>query len=183
MASQFAIRLAAHHVRSNGIIIYPTETVYGLGCDPASSDAVNNLSKLKQRSKQSRFLLLASNIKQLDRYITAPTPDELERINSTKTATSWVTRAAKTTPSWLVSADGSIGFRITTHPITKELCDHLNHPIISTSANIKGGIPVSNTLQCHQLFAENVDYLLTSNINKNNKPSTIRNLATGQQLR
>ena len=183
MASQFAIRLAAHHVRSNGIIIYPTETVYGLGCNPNSSDAVNNLSNLKQRDKESRFLLLASNIDQLNRYITAPTPDEYERINLAETATSWITRASKTTPSWLVAADGSIGFRITTHPITKELCEHLNHPIISTSANIKGGRPVSNTLQCHQLFAGNIDYLLTSNFNKNNKPSTIRNLATGQQLR
>ena len=183
MVSQFAIRLAAHHVRSNGIIIYPTETVYGLGCNPSSADAVNNLSNLKQRPKHSRFLLLASNIEQLDRYITAPAPDELKRITSATTATSWITRAAKTTPSWLVSADGSIGFRITTHPITKALCDHLNHPIISTSANIKGSAPVSNTLQCHQLFAGNIDYLLISDINKNNKPSTIRNLATGQQLR
>lgn len=183
MTSQFAIRLAAHHIRHHGIIIYPTETVYGLGCDPNSFDAVNNLHTLKQREHHSGFLLLASNIQQLSDYITAPNQQELERINSADTPTSWVTTAGEQTPPWLVSADGTIGFRITSHIVTKSLCDLLKHPIISTSANIKGGTPVTNTLQCHQLFAGLIDYLLTSNLERTEKPSTIRNLNTGKQLR
>lgn len=183
MTSQFAIRLAAHHVRHNGIIIYPTETVYGLGCDPNSFYAVNNLNTLKQRDNHSGFLLLASNIQQLSEYITTPNQQELERINSTDAPTSWVTFAGKNTPPWLVSADGTIGFRITKHTVSKALCEKLKHPIISTSANIKGGTPVTNTLQCHQLFAESIDYLLTSNLERSERPSVIRNLSTGEQLR
>lgn len=183
MTSQFAIRLAAHHIRNNGIIIYPTETVYGLGCDPNSYEAVNKLTRLKQREKHSGFLLIAGNIDQLVNYITAPNQQEISRIDSTEEATSWVTTASKNTPSWLVSPDGTIGFRITKHIVTRALCDQLSHPIISTSANIKGGRPVSNTLQCHQLFAEEIDYLLTSSITRNERPSVIKRLSTGQQLR
>ena len=175
--------MAAHHVRNDGIILYPTETVYGLGCDPNSHDAVNTLNTLKQRERDSGFLLLASNIDQLADYITPPNQQELERINTAVTATSWITKAGKNTPSWLIPTDGTIGFRITTHIVTRELCNHLGHPIISTSANIKGVKPVSNTLQCHQLFTEEIDYRLTSNIERSENPSVIRNLNTGQQLR
>lgn len=183
MTSQFAIRLAAHHVRNSGIIIYPTETVYGLGCDPDNLNAVNNLKQLKQRENHSGFLLIASKIEQLSRYITTPSQQELNRINAADLPTSWVTRATKQTPPWLVSDDGTIGFRITKHPVTQALCNHLKHPIISTSANIKGNAPVTNTLQCHQLFAGFIDYLLISNLKTSGKPSAIRNLNTGHQLR
>ena len=183
MASRFAIRLAAHHIRNDGIILYPTETVYGLGCDPNSHDAVNTLNTLKQREQHSGFLLLASNIDQLANYITPPNQQERERINAAVTATSWITKAGKSTPSWLISPDGTIGFRITNHVVTQALCDYLGHPIISTSANIKGGKPVSNALQCHQLFTEEIDYWLISNIKRSEKPSVIRSLSTGQQLR
>ena len=183
MTSQFAIRFAAHQIRNDGIIIYPTETVYGLGCDPNSYDAIERLTTLKQRDAHSGFLLLASDISQLDDYIETPTPKEIERISTAKVATSWVTKAGKNTPSWLISPDGTIGFRITKHLVAKKLCEHLDHPLISTSANIKGGTPVSNTLQCHQLFAGDVDYCLTSSIDRTEKPSVIHNLSTGQQLR
>ena len=183
MTSQFAIRLAAHHIRNNGIILYPTETVYGLGCDPSSYDAVEKLNTLKQRDNHSGFLLLASDLSQLDNYIATPEPQEIKRISTTETATSWVAKAGKNTPSWLISPDGTIGFRITTHLVARKLCEHLNHPLISTSANIKGGAPVSNTLQCHQLFVGDIDYYLTSSIERTEKPSVIRNLSTGQQLR
>ena len=82
MTSQFAIRLAAHQIRNNGIIIYPTETVYGLGCDPSSYDAVERLNTLKQRDDHSRFLLLASDISQLVDYIKTPSTEEIERIST-----------------------------------------------------------------------------------------------------
>ena len=183
MTSPFAIRMAARHVRSNGVIIYPTETVYGLGCDPKSLEAVQNINQLKCRNINTTFLLLASNISQLNQYIVSPDQDELERINTAATATSWVTKANANAPPWLVSPDGTIGFRITKHSVAKQLCDHLNHPIVSTSANIKGGIPVSNTLKCHQVFAGTFDYLLTSAIRRSEKPSKIINLKTGKQLR
>ena len=183
MTSQFAIRLAARHIRNNGIIIYPTETVYGLGCDPNSYDAVHRLNVLKQRNNNSVFLLLASTINQLNNYIKIPSQQEIEHIATTEAATSWVTQAGKNTPPWLISPDGTIGFRITKHPVTTKLCERLNHPLISTSANIKGGLPVLNTLQCHQLFVGDIDFCLTSNIKRTEKPSVIRRLSTGQQLR
>lgn len=183
MTSQFAIRLAAHHIRNSGIIIYPTETVYGLGCDPDNVDAVTRLKELKQRNHSSGFLILASSIEQLDRFIQKPDANKLKLINDTTEATSWITKAHKQTPSWLVSPDGTIGFRITQHPVTKNLCHLLDHPIISTSANFKGRKPASNTLQCHQMFSEEVDYILTSSFSRSEEPSAIRDLNNGTRLR
>jgi len=183
MTSQFAIRLAAHHIRNSGIIIYPTETVYGLGCDPGDQQAVKNLNIIKQREKHSGFLLLASSLDQLSDYITTPDQKAIDTINSANVPTSWITSAEKNAPPWLISPDGTIGFRITTHVVTKKLCEQLGHPITSTSANIKGGKPVSNTLQCHQQLTGAFDYLLTSNMQRSETPSVIRILSTGQQLR
>ena len=183
MTSQFAIRLAAHHIRHNGIIIYPTETVYGLGCDPKSYSAVASLNALKQRSNQAGFLLLASDITQLSSFIINPTDQQINLINDTEVATSWITQAHPQAPSWLVATDGTIGFRITKHPVTKALCEQLKHPLISTSANYKGELPAANALQCHRNFRGVVNFILSSNIKSDGTPSVIRNLSNGSRIR
>jgi len=183
MTSQFAIRLAAHHVRNNGIIVYPTETVYGLGCDPNSADAVTRLIKLKQRERFSGFLLLAGNTEQLKHFIKTPDARELQLIHNTDEATSWITQAHEHAPPWLISAEGTIGFRITRHPVAQDLCEKLDQPIISTSANLRGRTPASNTLQCHLMFNHEIDYFLSSSIERSEKPSAIRRLSDGSRLR
>ena len=183
MASQFAMRMAAHHIQNSGVIIYPTETVYGLGCDPMDFNAISRINELKNREENSTFLLLASNIDQLASYIVTPDKDALNKINNTEVATSWITTAQKDTPPWLVSNDGSIGFRITKHPVAKQLCNLLNHPIISTSANFKGRPSVTNGLQCHQMFDDLVEYILTSSFKRDETPSTIRKLSDGTRIR
>jgi len=183
MTSQFAIRLAAHHISHNGVIIYPTETVYGLGCDPTSFDAIDTINSLKQRDNKTGLLLIACHIDQLDGYIKHPSKQQIDLINTTPSTTSWITAAHSKAPPWLVSKDGTIGFRITSHPVTRRLCELLQHPIISTSANYKGRTPVSNTLQCHQEFGGIVDFILTSSIERTESPSTIRQLNDNTVLR
>lgn len=106
MASNFAIRHAAHQVRHGGIIVYPTETIYGLGCDPMNVEAVNTLCKLKNRDIGKGLILLANRLELFADYIESLDADAQNKINQRAKPTSWVVPAKKYT----IMANGKSGY-------------------------------------------------------------------------
>jgi len=183
MATEFAIRFAAHCVRQGGIIAYPTETVYGLGCDPLCAEAVNEINILKGREAGKGLILLGSRLQQLDALIDVSDRNERAAIVGEHEPTSWIVPAKYTAPDWITQGRYTIAIRITTHPLVMRLCDKLGHALVSTSANPAGMPPALNSLQLHRYFDGLVDSMLISNHNCSGKPSKIRHLKSRQLLR
>lgn len=175
------IKQAVKIIQEGGIIAYPTEGVFGLGCDPFNQTAVLRLLKIKQRDVAKGLILIAASWKQVTDLIKVininlPKPDP-------KQPTTWVLPAAKKTPAWVRGDFKSIAIRITTHPIAKKLCQQFGGPIISTSANLTGQSPSKNTKQAKQQFAATIDFILPGKTGGFNKPSQICDIKTNNLIR
>lgn len=178
MATDFSIRHAVHCVRSGGVIIYPTETVYGLGCDPDNANAVARLNELKQRDAGKGLILLASNIEQLEPYVGKLGQTERDAILQTQKPTSWIIPVHANAPAWITGKHNSIVVRISPHPVVGALCNALKHPLVSSSANPSGKRPALNALQLHTYFYGQADAILTSQYPCSGRASTILELKT-----
>lgn len=183
MASDFAVRYAVHCVRQCGVIIYPTETVYGLGCDPLCPDAVNTINAIKGRDASKGLILLASRLEQLDELIAVSDAGRRAMITGEPEPTSWIVPARDSAPVWLSGGRSTLAIRVTSHPLVTRLCDRLGHSLVSTSANPSGKNPATNPLQLHRYFDGLVDAMLISDHNRSGRPSKIRDLESGQLLR
>ncbi len=183
MATDFAIRYAAHCIRRGGVIAYPTETVYGLGCDPLNAAAVGAVNVLKGRDARKGLILLASRLQQVDALIDVTDPDERAAIVGEHQPTSWIAPAKAAAPSWITGRHRTVAIRISTPPLVIALCDRLGHALVSTSANPAGKKPALSALQLHRYFDGRVDALLISNHNCSGRPSRIRDLKSRKLLR
>lgn len=179
---------ALNALRSQGVIAYPTESVFGLGCDPDCDASIQKILDLKQRPSHKGLILIASNIKQLADYadFSSLTNIQLAAIqNSWPGPFTWVVPAHKHL-SKLISGDfDSVAVRVSAHPVVQQLCTEFGKPIISTSANLSGLEACVNSTQVKEMFANNP--LLTSVIDAQvsglDSPSQIHNAITGQRLR
>ena len=183
MASPFAIRHAAHQVRHGGVIAYPTDTVYGLGCDPMDIDAVTYLNTLKQRGANKGLILIANKLELFNDYIEEISNSEQKKIKQTKSPTSWIVKARSHVPHWLTGNKSTLAIRITQHPVISGLCDQLHHPLVSSSANPGGKKPALNALQLHKYFHDKVYAILISDNEVNSQPSSIRVLSNNSIIR
>ncbi|ENY6666857.1 L-threonylcarbamoyladenylate synthase, partial [Pseudomonas aeruginosa] len=138
MISSFRAQCAARVVREGGVIAYPTEAVWGLGCDPWNEDAVYRLLALKARPVEKGLIVVAANIHQLD-FLLEDLPDVwLDRLAGTWPGpNTWLVPHQERLPEWVTGVHDSVAVRVTDHPLVQELC-HLTGPLISTSANPAG---------------------------------------------
>lgn len=176
MASHFAIRYAAHQIRHGGVIIYPTETVYGLGCDPMNHDAITYLNLIKQRGPGKNLILLGHSLTIFEDYIEALTEDDQKKISAGHQPTSWIVRAKDTLPDWLTNEQRTLAIRVTQHPVVTELCQKLGYPIVSTSANLRGKQPCRNALEAHKYFHDKINFFLIDNRFLSGQTSIIKRL-------
>ncbi len=183
MASLFAIRHAAHQIRHGGVIVYPTDTVYGLGCDPMNASAIDYLNTLKQRDPDKGLILIANKIEYFNGYIKKLLQKDRVKIQQTDEPTSWIVPAEESTPFWLTGNTQTLAIRITQHPVISELCDQLQHPLVSSSANPSKNKPALNTLQAHRYFQGRVHAILITNKKHSGVPSKIRILENDTLLR
>ena len=151
-------------LRSGGIIVYPTDTVWGLGCDATNAEAVKRLYALKEREDSKSMLVLLDSPAKLNYYI-ADIPEAawtlLEATNNdddAKPLTIIYPGARNMAPN-LIAEDGSIGIRITNEPFSKALCEQLRHPIVSTSANISGHPTAHFYHEIEQTVLDRADYV------------------------
>jgi L-threonylcarbamoyladenylate synthase len=178
VASEFAIRLAAHHVRRGELIAYPTDTVYGLGCDPLNTTALDNLNALKQRAPGKGLILLAGKLEQLDDFIELNDKAARQRILAEKQPTSWVVPARQHLPSQLTGGSDTLAVRVTNCTVVVRLCQLLGHPLVSSSANPAGHPPATRSLQLHRWFQHELASILIDDSAGTGKPSILKHIDT-----
>lgn len=182
MIPDFQLRRAAHYCNTGGVIAYPTESVFGLGCDPLNQIAVIKLLQLKQRPVEKGLILIASNLEQLQPFLS--TDQALDDLLKPQTIpTSWLVKPSTLTPSWITGSHAKLAVRITQHPVARALCNMTGYPLVSTSANPARLPPARNRLKLHQYFGDEIDYCVPGAVGGFNKPSQIKDLETGRIVR
>ena len=178
------LREAVHVLHDGGLIAYPTEAVYGLGCDPLNADAVLRLLELKQRPWQKGLILIAADQTQLDPYL-LPLDDIMRaRIEPTWPGpNTWLLPARDETPWWLRGEHDTLAVRVTAHPVASALCRAFGGPIVSTSANLAGKAPAISPLQVRTAFGDQIDYIVHAPLGGADRPTQIRDGRTGEIVR
>ena len=176
-------RAIAAHLARGGLIAYPTESCYGLGCDPRNRNAVLRLLRLKQRPQSKGLILIAGSYAQLAPYLKPLSRDEQETLKRDGAqAITYLMPAKPSCPRWLRGAHDTLAVRITVHPQAAALCNALGIALVSTSANRSGAKPARTYTQCLRLFGKRVR-VLPGRVGKRKKPSTIRAWADGRIVR
>lgn len=177
------IREAVRHIAAGGIIAYPTETVYGLGCDPFNGDAVLRLLDLKHRNIDHGVILIASNFTQVESLLLPLPLAARKRISARQQGpVTWTLPCLQEIPVWLRGKHTSLAVRITDHPVAAALCEHWDGPLVSTSANLHGRRPATSALEIYNIFNAALDYVLHGACGTG-QASTIRDGVTGKILR
>lgn len=175
---------AIEALQRGGIIAYPTEAVFGLGCDPHNSAAVMRLLSLKQRPVEKGLILIASDIDQLRAYLAPVDASVWQRAMATWPGpVTWVFPARKTVPVALRGEHTTLAVRVTAHPLARMLCEAFDGALISSSANIAGQPPARNAAEVRAQFPKGIDYILDGEVNTQAKPSEIRDAQSGKILR
>ncbi len=183
MVSSWRVQQTARVVRRGGVIAYPTEAVWGLGCNPWDSTAVYRLLALKQRPMSKGLILVADNIRQFD-FLLADLPHVWQdQLSSTWPGpTTWLVPHQNRLPEWITGDHSSVAIRVSDHPLVRDLCA-LTGPLVSTSANPSGRPPALSRLRIEQYFAGQLDGVLDGRLGGRKKPSQIRDLLSGAQVR
>lgn len=163
------IKKAIEVLKQGGIILYPTDTIWGVGCDATNEQAVEKLYAIKQRDKNKSMLILLDNPAKLQTYIKEVPDIAWDLIDLTDKPLTIILEGAKNLASNLISNDGSIGIRITDEDFSRELCMRFRKPIVSTSANITGETAPQNFNQIDPQIIESVDYVVEYRQNEMSK--------------
>ncbi len=178
------LRLAARVLHGGGLIGYPTEAVYGLGCDPLDGDAVLRLLELKRRSPAKGLILIAAARDQLAPYL-LPIPGAIEArlANSWPGPVTWLLPARPEVPFWLRGRHATLAVRLTAHPVAAALCRAFGGALVSTSANLAGRPPARSALAVRRRFGGQLDYLLPGALGGEAGPTQIRDARSGRIVR
>ncbi len=177
-----AARRASDVLLGGGVIAYPTEGVFGLGCLPDDIDAVERILAIKQRSPRKGLILIAAHGRQFDDWIdpsvrgALPDPDPGQPVT-------WIVRPSARVPAIVTGDNPGLAIRITTNPIAAAICRDVDMPVVSTSANIAGRPVARNSLVLRRSFGHLVDYVVPGECGPASGPSEIRELETGRVLR
>lgn len=175
--------LIRNHLREGGVIAYPTEGVFGLGCDPFNPKAVERIFDLKGRSRQKGFILIAASREQLRRLV-PQLPSEVEEKLRKPQPITWIVPARPWVPKWLCGRHRTLAVRITAHPLAAELCRVFGGPLISTSANRSGRPPAKRLWEVYRNFGKVQDLLIVpGNVGNLQGPTPIFEARTGRRLR
>ena len=183
MASQWQIHSVARVVRAGGVIAYPTEAVWGLGCDPWNAVAVQRLLALKGRNAAKGLILVAASIEQFA-FLLGDLPERwLDRLATTWPGPhTWLVPRGRLLPRWITGEHETVALRVSDHPLVRELCLTCG-PLVSTSANPAGRPAARSRLRVQQYFADQLDGLLNGSLGGRRNPSTIRDLASAAIVR
>lgn len=179
------LHFIVNELHKKQVVAYPTEAVFGLGCDPDEQAAVEALLELKQRSWEKGLILIAANYEQLQPYVDDQqlTQQQMQNVFSCWPGpVTWVMPARSTTPKWLTGRFDSLAVRVSDHLLVRELCLAFGKPIVSTSANLSGFEPC-RTVECvKQQFGQTFP-VLEGEIGGRQNPSEIRDARTGKLFR
>ncbi len=178
------LRRAAECVRQGGLIAYPTEAVYGLGCDPLDGVAVRRLLALKQRPEHKGLILIAADFDQLRPFVRELPEEVMARVHASwPGAATWLLPAAPGVPIWLTGRHATLAVRVTAHPLAAALCRACNSPLVSTSANVSNRPPARTALQVRLRLGDAIDFILTGAVGALAQPTPIRDAQSGHWVR
>jgi L-threonylcarbamoyladenylate synthase len=181
MANSQHIRKAARILFDGGVIAYPTEGVYGLGCIPDDLAAVARILDIKQRDPDMGLVLIVSDLAQIEDWVDVPEGATLE--SGADKPVTWIVPATAEAPYWIRGRHESIAVRQTQHPVARAMCDATDSALVSTSANISGRPPAHNVHLLRRQFGDLVDFIVPGELGGAEGPSEIRDLLTGKVLR
>jgi L-threonylcarbamoyladenylate synthase len=178
------IRQAVKVLREGGVILYPTDTVWGLGCDATNSEAVRRIYDIKRRDDRKALICLVDSDARLQRYVRDVPDVAWQLLDAAVKPTTVILDGAVNLAENLIAEDGSIGIRITNEPFSKELCYRFQKALVSTSANISGQPPAQNYCDIAPELLEAVDYVCFSRRqeHKPHQPSSIIRLRPNGQV-
>ena len=154
------IKKSCEILKKGGIILYPTDTIWGIGCDAANEKAVERIYELKRRSDRKAMLVLTDNAAKLETYVDEVPDVAWQLIEVTDKPLTIIYSKGKNLASNLLAEDGSIGIRVTTEEFSRKLCEALRLPLVSTSANIAGESSPANFSEVSDIIKNGVDYIV-----------------------
>jgi len=178
------VRRLAKQMRAGGVCAYPTEAVWGLGCDPFNLSAVSRILALKQRSMSKGLILVAADIQQFEPFLSElSTPQYQLLLDSWPGPNTWLVPDNGVSPPWVRGRFDSIALRVSAHPMVQGLCRAFGGPIVSTSANPQGLSPATSVMAVNRYFNGMLEGIAPGLVDRAAKPSTIRDLQTGAVIR
>jgi len=168
-------------LRAGGVILYPTDTVWGIGCDATNEKAVERIYEIKQRADSKAMLVLLDSTAKLDFYVAELPEITMDLIDLSDKPLTIIYDHAKNVAPQLIAADGSLGIRISNEIFSKTLCRQLRKPLVSTSANVSGQPAPAIFSEISQEILQAVDYVVDyrRNDTQKTKPSSIIRLGAG----
>jgi len=165
-----------------GVIAYPTESVFGLGCDPSNEQAIAKILEIKKRTLEMGFVLLTPNIKIVSSWVNISNK-QLKIVSSpSKRPTTYIVPASVAAPKWL-AVKNTLAIRLSNDPFIKNICGLLGLPIVSTSANLHGENPCKSAEEVQKIMGSQLDYIVFKQTGPFNNPSTIVDLSSGKTIR
>lgn len=178
------LKKAVDVLKSGGIILYPTDTIWGIGCDATNAEAVKRIYDIKKREDSKSILILMENPALLNRYVDEVPEVAWDLVELSTTPLTVIYPGAKNLAANLVAEDGSIGIRFTKEEFTRQLLQHFRRPIVSTSANISGEKSPAFFDEISEEIKESVDYIVEYRQDDRmpSQPSSVIKLGPGGQI-
>lgn len=180
------INLAVKALKDGKILIYPTESMFGIGCDPFNQEAVTKLLTIKQRTEEQGLILIAANWDSVEKLILPISDDIYKSVNDSWPGnTTWLFEKSSIVPKWICGQHTTVAVRIPNHKVCLELCNLFDGPIVSTSANIHGKSPCKTKESVIEQFGslEESVYLLGCEVGKYTNHSEIHDISTMKIIR
>lgn len=184
VASYFHLKQAAALMHEGGVVAYPTESVWGLGCDPWQADAVAKLWQIKERDPGKGLIVIAADWQQIQPWV-CDLPEASQNLlkQSWPGPVTWLVPVSESVPTWLRGRHDSLALRVTAHPGAQALCRAFGGPIVSTSANRAGQRPAMTALQVRCWLGSGLDAIVSGDLGGLAKPTEIRDLRTQRVIR
>ena len=183
--NQWRLREAARCLRLGGVIAYPTEAVWGLGCDPWNRNAVMRLLELKHRPEHKGLILVAASEDQIAPLLEPLSAEQRQILRTTWPGpTTWILPDPRNLiPGWIKGRHSEVAIRVSAHPLVGALCNACGGPIVSTSANRSAAEPARTKLKVSTYFGSELDFLLSGDLGGLSRPTTIRRIADMNTIR
>ncbi|MEE9494130.1 MAG: L-threonylcarbamoyladenylate synthase [Gammaproteobacteria bacterium] len=182
--SAFQIKRAVQVLQQGGIIGYPTEAVFGLGCDPLNPQAIHRLLAIKQRAIGKGLILIAADLASLKPFLLPINKNIQKQLAATWPGhTTWILPARPDCPRWLTGDHDTLAVRLSAHPVCRALCTAWQGPLVSTSANRSNFPPIQQKHQLIKQFAHTLEYIVPGDLGHEPRPSTIRTPNNIQPIR
>jgi L-threonylcarbamoyladenylate synthase len=179
---QIAVQRAADTLLAGGVIAYPTEGVFGLGCLPDEPRALLRLLAIKGRAMEKGLILIAAEPKHLEGWVADEDIGRLPPPDASRAIT-WIVRPGPETTALVTGANRGVAVRLTTNAVARDLCRAVSMPVTSTSANFSGRPVARNRYILQRQFSGRVDFIVPGHCGPGTGPSEIRELSSGKTLR